>query len=84
MRRGTDAGVGVGDLVGVRLDVVHELLERIGLEVAAGDDRHRHLGHQADGLEVLEGLVRQVGVQRRRRRHADVMHEHGVSVRLGL
>jgi hypothetical protein len=84
VRRGADTGVGQGDRVRVVLDVVHELFHRLGLEVLARHDGHGDLGHQADRLEVLQRVVRQVGVQRRRRRHADVVHEHRVTVRLGV
>ncbi len=81
--RRADAGVGVGHGVGVGLHVVDQLLERVRLEVLAGDDRHRHRGDEADRREVGLRVVGEIGVERRRRRHADVVQQQRVAVGRG-
>ena len=80
----SQARVRVGDLVLVRFDIGEELLEVRGREVAAGDHRHRHVGHLADVLEILERIESERPVQRGRSRHPDVVQQHGVAVRRSL
>ena len=52
-------------LVGLRVD--DELLEVVGREVLAHREQLGLLGDQADRLEVLLGVIAQVGIEKRRR-----------------
>ena len=52
VRGRADPGIGVGHRVRVRLHVVDELGEGRRLEVLPRDDRHRHVGDEADRREV--------------------------------
>ena len=84
MRGRADAGVRIAHLVLVLLDVVEKLLEVVRRKVGACDQRHRHIVDEADVVEVGERVEPQLPVQRRRRRHADVMNQDGVTVGLGV
>ena len=82
MRGRSDPCVRQSDLVLVRLDVSEELLEILRREALPADDRHRHVVDEADVLEILERIEAQAAVQRRRRRHADMVDQDRVAVRL--
>jgi hypothetical protein len=82
VRGGADARVRVAHLVLVRLDVGEELLQVLGGEGGLADDRHRHLVHQADELEIGERVEPGVAVERRDGRHADVVDQDLVAVGL--
>ena len=84
MRGRTDAGIGDGDGILVGLGVVDQPLQIGRLEVLAGDDGHRHLGDEADIFEGVQRVVCELPVQRRAGRHADVMEEQRIAVRLGV
>ena len=83
MRGGTDAGIGDGHLVLVGLDVIDQALEVGRLEILARDDRHRHLGDEADIFEGVQRVIGELAVERGAGRHADMVQQHGVAVRIG-
>ena len=84
MRGRADAGVRVGHLLLVLLDVGEELLEVVSGKIGARDQRHRHVVDETDVLEIAKRVVAQLPVERRRRRHADMVDEDGVAVGLGI
>jgi hypothetical protein len=77
---GADAGIGVVQRLAAAADQRHQFGQVARLDVAARDQRHRHLGHQAERLEAVDRVVGQPAVQRRDRRHADMVQQDGVAI----
>ena len=73
---------GQHDFVALLLEVGQQLFQGGGRQVLAGDQDHGDFGRQADRDQVPPGVVRQVGVDRRGGRHANMMKQHRVPVRL--
>jgi hypothetical protein len=85
VRRGTQAGIGQVDLALVGVDPLAQFGVVAGRQAGLADQGHRHVVDHAEVLEVVQRLVGQVAVQRRRGGHADVVQQEGVAVggRLG-
>ena len=81
MRRRAQTGVRDVELAGIGPDIGFEVAVGVGRQLGLADQRHRHLGDQAQELEVFQRLVLDVLVQGRRRRHANVVQQQGVAVR---
>jgi hypothetical protein len=76
-----ESGIGNGDLFLVGLQIGNQFLHAGNRHVVPDEQGHRHVGHLADRLEVLQRIERQPLVERRRSRHADMHQQHGVAVR---
>jgi hypothetical protein len=63
-----------------KMSVGQQLLEVVRRQRGLADDRHRHLAHQPDVLEVGEGVEAHLAIERRDGRHADVVDQDGVAV----
>ena len=80
VRCGADAGMAEVELAPLRADPAEQFLRILGRQVAARDQRHRHVGDAADGDEVRERIEGQLGVQRRRGDVTDVMQQQHAAV----
>ncbi len=83
VRGGAQAGVAQVDLALVLLDPGREFLVVVGGQRGAADERHGHVVHDAQVLEVGGHVERQLAVERRHRGHGDVVEQQGVAVGVG-
>ena len=85
MRRRPYAGMGIGDLVLVGLEIIDQAFEVVGVEILAPDNDHRNFRDEPDIFERLERLVGELAIECRRGRHAYMVEQQGVAVgrRLG-
>ena len=69
------------ELAGVLLHIGNQLLEVVGRDILVDNQELGHRHHHADGLEVLERVIRQLRIQRRvdGQRPAGC-HEQGVAI----
>jgi hypothetical protein len=63
MRRGTDAGTGIIELVGVRFGARNQLLNRIDAESGIGHDHIRRSPELCDRREIFDGVVGNFRIQ---------------------
>ena len=80
MRHGPQACIGQRDLVFIGFQIGLQLGEGGGGKVFARQQRHGHIRHLADVLEVFQRVVTELFVQCGRGRHAHVVQEEGVTV----
>ncbi|MCY1362217.1 hypothetical protein D9M69_489220 [compost metagenome] len=83
MRRSAQAGVAQVDLALVGIDPGRQFLVVVGGQAGLADERHRHFIDHAEVFEVVLDVERQLAVQRRHRRHADVVQQQRVAVGVG-
>ncbi|MCY1241202.1 hypothetical protein D9M72_540930 [compost metagenome] len=82
MRYGSVPGGGIGQSVGIRLCVGDQILNVFDRKVRVANQHERKVAHQADRLEVFQGIVADTPVQVRigaNRRH--VRQHHHTAVR---
>ena len=84
MRAGARPGIGQGELVLLLAQVGDQLLRVAGRQVGAGDHGHRHVGDPADRGEGGGRVVGQLAVERAAGGLADMVHQDGVAVGVGL
>ena len=74
----------VAQLVGIFLGISNHLGQGIKRGIGLGNDGELQIGHQSNGLDVLDRVVGQGFVQRGIDREGRVDHADGVAVRAGL
>src|SRR5688572_19168356 len=84
MRCSSDPGVGVGDRVLVSLYIIDQAFEVGRLQIFLSHQNHRHVGDETDIFEVLERVEGKLAIEGGRSRHADVVKEQRIAIRLGL
>jgi hypothetical protein len=72
MRRRADTGVRVGRRTLLLLHPGDQLGGGFRLEIGLADNRHRHVGDAADGVEIVDHVVAEVIVERRGGRLRDM------------